>query len=153
MSEINRLRQVTLLGADTLLTSSVAIGSSAATADLFVTGPAIPEDAYQTFVDRWAIRYEAELTTPAPTYAYDATKLLLDAIEDVAVVGETGTLVIGRAALRERLAATDGTIGLTGSLRCNPTGECAATGHGVYELDTAVRTNTAWPPPLVWQFE
>ena len=153
LSETSRLSRAALLGGDSLLTTGVALGSSTANADLFVTGPLLDSDAYRTFLDKWAIRYDTELTTSAPAYAYDATQLLLSAIEDVAVVGETGTLVIGRAALRARLAATDGVAGLTGTLRCDPGGDCAASGYGVYEMDTAVRSNAVWPPPLIWQFE
>lgn len=82
-----------------------------------------------------------------PAYAYDATQLLMQAIESVAVVGQNGALVVGRGALRDWLSVAE-QPGLTGTLRCAPTGDCAATIYGVYELDTAVRNNAFWPRPL-----
>ena len=153
LTETSPLNRAALLGGDSLLSASFATGSGEAVMGMFITGPAFSNEAYTAFLEDWATQHEAQPTTPAPAYAYDATQLLLAAIADTAVVGQTGTLVIGREALRERLAATDGTAGLTGTLRCDTTGECAATGYGVYELDTAVLENTAWPPPLIWQFE
>ena len=153
LTETAPLNQAILLGGDSLFSASFATGTREVAASLFVTGPAFTSETYNIFLNDWRARYEAPPTTPAPAYAYDATQLLLNAIEDVAVMGQNGTLVIGRAALRERLAATDGTTGLTGPLRCDLMGECSASDYGVFELDTAVRNNTVWPPPLIWQFE
>lgn len=152
LAETAPLNRATLLGGDSLFSVSFANRIGETDTAVFITNPAFTSEAYTAFWEDWAVRYETSPTTPAPAYAYDATQLLLLAIEDVAIVGQTGALVIGRAALRERLAATDGTVGLTGNLRCNPDGECAASGYGVYELDTAVRPNPTWPPPLIWRF-
>ncbi len=152
LAETAPLNRVPLLGGDTLFSLDFAsrIGSSAT---IFLTSPVFNNDAYANFLEEWLIRYGMPPESPAPAYAYDATHLLLMAIEDVAVVGQNGTLVIGRAALRERLAASDGIIGLTGLLGCNSSGECASSAYGVYELDTAVRSSNIWPPPPIWQFE
>lgn len=152
LAEINPLNRAVLLGSDSLFTPHFAsqIGNTAA--DLYVTNPVLDRVAYAGFLETWAARYEVPPTSSAPAYAYDATQLLLTAIEEVAIVGQNGALVIGRGAVRERLAATQNVAGLTGSLSCTSHGECAAAGYGVYELDTAVRNNALWPPPLVWQF-
>lgn len=118
-----------------------------------LTSPALTSSAYSNFLADWASRYDTPPTSPAPAYAYDAAQLLLTAIEDVAIVGETGALVIGRNALRLQLGADDGLMGLTGRLQCDNAGECAAPNYGVYALDADVISDQSWPPPLIWQFE
>lgn len=147
LAEASTLNRATLLGSDSLFSPTLA--SKLGTARLFVTSPAFTSEAYNTFVGDWTIRYETPPTSPGPIYAYDAALLLLDAIENVAEVGQTGALVVGRAALRQQLIGGEPVAGLSGTLRCDLTGECAAAGYGVYELNT----DAAWPPPVVWQFE
>ena len=68
-------------------------------------------------------------------YAYDATNLLLQAIEAVTVQGSDGTLYIGRAALRDTLYATTDFNGMTGLLNCTEFGDCSAIRIVVYHLD------------------
>ena len=58
-------------------------------------------------------------------YAYDAATLLLRAIEDGSLIDVDGSLVLSRAELRGTVARTR-FEGLTGPLRCTPTGDCAA---------------------------
>lgn len=151
LAENNRLNQVIVLGGDSLQTPQFAGQIGARPDEIYVTGPVLQGPAYNGFLAAWADRYE---TPPGPdaVYAYDATQLLLTAIEEVAIVEQNGALIIGRGALRDELAAINGHSGLTGLLACTSAGECAAPGYGVYELDTAVRNNAIWPPPLAWQF-
>ncbi len=74
-------------------------------------------------------RYKAEFGE-APSadfwgHSYDATVLLLRAIENVAV--EDGdTLFIDRQALRDELYATSGFQGMIGTLSCDEFGDCGA---------------------------
>ena len=51
--------------------------------------------------------------------------MLLNAVESVAQQGEDGTLIIGRQALRDAVAATAGYEGITGTLTCSEFGDCA----------------------------
>jgi branched-chain amino acid transport system substrate-binding protein len=59
-------------------------------------------------------------------HSYDATVLLLSAIEAVAVVDDHGTLWIDRQALRDQLDATSGFGGIIGTLSCDAFGDCGA---------------------------
>ena len=69
--------------------------------------------------------------------AYDATTLLLDAIEGASHIDD-GILVINRAALRDHLSAIEGYAGLTGTLTCDAFGDCGAARISVYQhLDPA----------------
>lgn len=66
--------------------------------------------------------------------AYDATTLLLDAIESTSHL-DGDVLVIDRAALRSHLSAVEGYGGLTGTLSCDPFGDCGAARMAVYRHD------------------
>ena len=68
------------------------------------------------------------------------------AIEKVAVVDKDGTIHIGRQALRDAMYATKDYKGLTGTLTCSPTGDCANPVIGVYEYHKG-----QYPPELIWQ--
>lgn len=67
-------------------------------------------------------------------HAFDAANLLMNAIEQVAQQGADGTLLIGRQALRDALYATNGYVGLTGTLTCNEFGDCADPNIAVKEV-------------------
>lgn len=69
-------------------------------------------------------RYGEKLTDPFAAHAYDATVMLLHAI-DAAAVEQDGSLFIDRAGLRAALDATD-FGGITGRLSCDAYGDCAA---------------------------
>jgi len=58
-------------------------------------------------------------------HTYDATMLLLDAIENVGVL-DGGDLRVGRQALRDYLYAVTDFPGVTGSLSCDEFGDCGA---------------------------
>ena len=151
LAENSQLKRAALIGGDSLLTPSFASGVGEAANGMYLTNPLFAETEYDEFLAQWAIRYDLPPTSHTAAYAYDAVGLLLSAIKETAVVGQNGSLVIGRAALRERLAASQDFASLSGALHCQPNGECGPTIYGVYQLNTAVFNNT-WPPPLVWQF-
>src|ERR687891_641092 len=58
-------------------------------------------------------------------HAYDATNILLDAIEAVAIENDDGSLTIPRQALRDEVFATEGYEGMIGTITCTDTGDCA----------------------------
>lgn len=147
LAESTTLNRALLLSSDSLFSARFA--SKLNNTSLLVTNPVLTGSPYEAFVASWTVRYEAPPGSFGPVYAYDATLLLLEAIETVAEVGQTGALVIGRSALRQELTTGEAIQGLSGALRCTPSGECAAAGYGVYELTA----NTVWPPPVVWQNE
>ena len=90
--------------------------------------------------------YEAAYGEPPGTpywlHAYDATTLLLSAIDTVAVEAD-GKLQVDRAALRREIAATDGFRGLLGVLSCDDFGDCG-TGHvNIYHHTDSTVTDPA----------
>jgi branched-chain amino acid transport system substrate-binding protein len=91
-------------------------------------------DAYQQFVAKYEQKYGQKPTAAFHAHAYDATKMILAAIEKVAVKGSDGTLYIGRQALRDALYATKDFKGLTGNLTCDENGDCADPKIAVYQI-------------------
>jgi branched-chain amino acid transport system substrate-binding protein len=59
-------------------------------------------------------------------HSYDATVLLLTAINEVAVELADGSLFIDRQAIRDALNAVEGVAGITGTLTCDEFGDCGA---------------------------
>jgi len=94
----------------------------------FATYVPIPESgAFDKFREDYFNAYNEEqgiLSTFSP-HSYDATAILINAIEAVAV--EHGdNLIIPRKALADQVRSTSGYQGLTGSITCSDVGECAA---------------------------
>jgi branched-chain amino acid transport system substrate-binding protein len=114
-----------LMGADGLL-SDTFVEDIPETEGMYFSGPARPEgSAYEEFVGKYE---EANGEGPIQAFhahAYDAANMLFDAIEEVAVEGDDGSLTIGRQALRDALYATTDFEGLTGTLTCDEFGDCA----------------------------
>lgn len=72
---------------------------------------------------------------PAAAYAYDAATLILDAASDVGVESDDGSLSIPREALLRAAARTKGVRGITGTIGCSRSGDCAAAASvGVYRF-------------------
>ncbi|OQY19935.1 MAG: hypothetical protein B6I34_09045, partial [Anaerolineaceae bacterium 4572_32.1] len=114
---------VTQLARETAgLEETILLGSDAMfNPELLAAGPAaegVYLSAPKLFVERYAERYGEPPSSPFHVYAFDATMMILEAIEQVAVQdGEM--LFIGRQALRDALYATHDFPGLTGTLTCS----------------------------------
>ena len=83
-------------------------------------------------------RYSEAPTSAYLAHAYDATTMLLRAIDEVAV-GDGDTLYIDRAKLREALTGTTGFRGVIGVISCDEFGDCG-TGrvHIAHHTDSSV---------------
>jgi hypothetical protein len=67
------------------------------------------------------------------TSAFDATNLLFDSIQRIAVLGSDGSISIPRTALIEAIRAIDGYGGVSNHLTCEPTGDCVPSATiGIY---------------------
>lgn len=105
----------------------------------------VPDDsftqsaAYAEFREWFLEQHGTEPFAFFSAHAYDATRMILEAIERTAIVDGRGTLHIGRQALRSALFATEGMPGVTGTITCDPYGDCGVGGFRIVE---------AGPPPL-----
>jgi branched-chain amino acid transport system substrate-binding protein len=72
--------------------------------------------------------------SPYSWTAYDAMAVLIKAIESVAVLGGDGKLYVPRAALVAAVRGISNYQGLSGTITCDATGECSASGP-VFQVD------------------
>lgn len=103
---------------------------------MYFVGPSKPEGPGARDLD---LRYTHTFKEPPATsyylYAYDAARLLYEAIGKVAIREVDGTLHVGRRALRQAMYAMDKYPGITGKLSCNEFGDCSVPGFTVLRLD------------------
>ena len=159
-SEIAGLENTTLMGADGLLSDSFPEAAGANAIDMYMSGPYVSGAPYDEFLAKWEAKFGGVPPSGFHAFAYDATNILLGAIEQVAVVQDDGTIYVGRQALRDAVKATDGYEGLTGKLSCadknfpgvgTSKGDCA-TGEalGIFQITAAEVNEGNWPPPVVY---
>jgi branched-chain amino acid transport system substrate-binding protein len=85
----------------------------------------VTDKTAEEFLAAYDAEYGEAPTAPFWAHAYDATTLLLKAIQTVAVV-DGDVLHIDRQALRDELYKTAGFSGIIGSLTCDEFGDCGA---------------------------
>jgi branched-chain amino acid transport system substrate-binding protein len=150
--EVPGLEDTILFSADGSLVSGFPQNAGPAAVGVYLSGPYLnPENgAYADLLAKWDEKYGGTPPSGFHAHAYDATMLLLNAINDVAQEDADGNLLIGRQALRDALSSVSGYEGLTGTLTCSETGDCA-TGEalGIYQV-TQAEVDGNWPPPVVW---
>jgi branched-chain amino acid transport system substrate-binding protein len=88
------------------------------------------------FLPKYEKKYGEKPTAAFHPHSYDAANMIFAAIKKVAKT-QGGTLYIGRKALRDALFATKGFKGLTGTVTCNPYGDCADPHIAVYTAVSA----------------
>jgi branched-chain amino acid transport system substrate-binding protein len=128
---------VVLSGADGMQSPSFLENTVGTSEGMYLSGPdlSFENTFYQDeFLPAYQENYGTEPTAPFHAHAYDATNLVLDAVEEVAQQGSDGTLLIGRQALRDALYATSGYEGITGTLTCDEVGDCADARISVSEV-------------------
>ena len=142
------------LGANPATASLVAVTSDACTTaavvrpaarlGAFASGPDIAALADRPFYrDEYRLAYRT-IYGQAPlsvwnTSAFDAANLVFDAVQRVATVGRDGTLIIDRRQLVEAVRAVNGYRGVSNTLACTPTGDCAQSAR------LAIYRAPAWP--------
>ena len=141
-----------MMSADSLLVPGFPVDSGEAALGVLLTGPAVSGEKYDRLLALWHERYASDPPNGFHAHAFDATNMLLDAIETVAQTDDNGDILIGRQALRDAVAAIENYDGVTGTLTCQATGDCA-TGEAlaVFEVTEAEVNDGQWPPEILWQ--
>jgi branched-chain amino acid transport system substrate-binding protein len=121
------------LGAEVVLAGSDGLWSddfyTAVGDDVYLSGPDVSSFAGDAalysdiFLPRYSEKYGSEPLSAFHAHAWDATNIVLAALDAVAIDVD-GTLYIPRTALRDAIGATDGYKGITGILSCNDLGDC-----------------------------
>jgi branched-chain amino acid transport system substrate-binding protein len=126
-AEVEGLEDVILAASDGVMSPSFLDGTAGANEGMYFTGADLNYTGsfYQTdFLSAYFETYGQDPMAPFHAHAFDATNMILDAIEAVAQQADDGTLLIGRQALRDALYSTTAHQGITGSLTCNEFGDC-----------------------------
>lgn len=125
------LENTVLMGADGILTDNFM--ELPESEGVYFSGPdlAYGENKSATgksatdFLAAYEAAYGEAPSAPFWAHSYDATVLLLTAIDNVAVESG-GSLFIDRQALRDELNKVSGVSGITGTLTCDEFGDCGA---------------------------
>jgi branched-chain amino acid transport system substrate-binding protein len=93
--------------------------------------------SYSEMIDAYVERYGESPPAAFHAHTYDATVLVLSAIEAVSVVGDDGVLRIPQQALRDWLHDVRDFPGIIGPLSCDDFGDCGAPRIQIAEHQTA----------------
>lgn len=157
MTHIPGLEDSIIIGGAASFSSSFPENTGDAAVGIYVSGPLVSGDAYDELLSQWVDEYGSDPPSGYHAHAYDATNLLLTALESVAVANDDGSLVFGRQAIRDAVAATEDYPGLTGRLTCREespfAGDCSpGTALAVFIITEAEVYDDHWPPPVAWNF-
>lgn len=119
-----------LMVADGCLSSDTLKNAGEASDGTYASSPDISVFQDDPFYAEELIPAYQELAGTEPTsvfhaHTFDATSILLAAIESVAIENDDGSLSIPRQALRDEVFATNGYDGVTGTITCTELGDCA----------------------------
>jgi branched-chain amino acid transport system substrate-binding protein len=151
--EVAGLENVALIGSDGMFSADMVKGAGQAALGMYLSSPNF--SAFQEGYADLLAKYEAKFGIKPPqafhAHGYDAANILLNAIEQVSVEGEDGTLYVPKGALRDAIYATKDFQGVTGTLSCGEFGDCGAPLIAVYQLGEREVTEGQWPPEApIW---
>ena len=135
MADFNDIR---LMSDGALIESSFLNNVGPLGIGMYFVGPSRPAGPTVDRLDReYAARFGEKPATSYYLNAYDAARLLIKAIETVAVEENQnpGRLHIGRQALRDVLYSARDVEGVAGTLACNEFGDCARPVFDVLRFD------------------
>jgi branched-chain amino acid transport system substrate-binding protein len=150
--EVPGLEDVVLMGADGLFSPDFLNAAGEAAKGMYLSSPDFSAfgDAYQDFLAKHQELYGEPPLSTYHAHTYDATKIFAAAIEKAAVQ-DGDSLIIGKQAIRDAVAATKDFPGLTGNLTCDENGDCADPVIAVYQVvDPSVWEPTVTSPIKVY---
>jgi branched-chain amino acid transport system substrate-binding protein len=137
--DIPGLANTILAGADGVKDQGFidAAGTLAAQKGMYFSGPDLNfGDKYtKDFLPKYyALAGQQSTLAPYQAHAYDAAQIIMKGVEAVGLEGSDGTLYVPREALRAWARGLKDYPGLTGTLTCDPNGDCGATDVSVAQL-------------------
>src|ERR671919_2546197 len=126
--EIPGLSNTALAGADGLFTPDLIDSAGEENANgMFLSAPSLEfsGEFYESeFLPAYEEQFGEQPTAAFHAHSFDAANMVFDAIEEVAIEGEGGSLLIPRTEFRDVLFATSNYEGITGTLTCDENGDC-----------------------------
>lgn len=151
--EVAGLEDVKLMGADGIFSPDFYKAAGEAAVGMYHSSPdfsAFPAE-YQEFLKKHKEKYGIAPEAPFHGHAYDATMMILKAVDKVAVAHDDGSLTIDRMKLRDELYATKDYKGVTGTITCNEFGDCADPRIAVYETTMDNVKQLVMPTKPFWK--
>jgi branched-chain amino acid transport system substrate-binding protein len=138
------LQDLSIQTSDACQSSEFLAAAGAAGDGVLASGPDLSDIKNNTFYSQQFLPALQRSTGRAPTSvfhasAYDATNLLFGALRRAATRVPGGSLVVDRADLRAAMLDVEGYPGLSGSLTCDPGGDCSQISR------IAIYKAPAWP--------
>ncbi len=147
------LEKVDLMAADGTFSPDFYKASGKSAVGMYQSSPDFSAFAggYADFLTKHQKKYNEKPISAFHAHAYDAAATIFAAIEKVAVKGPDGSLYIGRQALRDAYAKTSGFKGVTGTLTCDPNGDCADPKIAVYKVSDDNVSKLLTPDKPFWK--
>jgi branched-chain amino acid transport system substrate-binding protein len=147
------LEKVVLMAADGTFSPDFYKAAGKAAVGMYQSSPDFSAFAagYKDFLDKHQKKYNEKPLSAFHAHAYDAANVVFAALEKVAVKAPDGTLFIGRKALRDAVQATKDFKGVTGTLTCDPNGDCADPKIAVYQVTEDNVNKLVTPEKPFWK--
>jgi branched-chain amino acid transport system substrate-binding protein len=138
--EVRGLEKTILLATDPIMGPAFLSAAGKAAIGVQMVGidfrPETLGPAYHRFVEAYKKHYGEAPIASQHAQGYDATGVLLAAIQQVAAQDANGNMYVGKKALRDALFATKDYEGITGKLTCNRYGDCASPIFAVWQYSS-----------------
>jgi branched-chain amino acid transport system substrate-binding protein len=130
------LKHTVLMSDGSLIEQSFIDSVKGAAVGMYFIGPGQPAKTpeMEALLREYKERFKTSPSTFYYVSAYDAAEILFKAIEKVAAKDKSGTVHIGRKALRDALYATRGHKGIGAVMSCDEFGDCAPPRFNVLRL-------------------
>ncbi len=146
--DIPGLENTELMGGNALFSEDFLPNTGEAAVGMYMTGPRIVSARYEELRRKYVEMHGIPPTGGYHAHMYDAVRMLLNAITASARAEADGSLLIGLQAIRDHLDNLEGFDGITGSLTCSETGDCA-TGEALAMFH--IQDLDSWPPAVAYQ--
>lgn len=150
--EVAGLENIALMSADGSFSPDFLKAAGKAAIGMYHSSPDFSAlgDSYGNFLTKFKAKYGTDPEAPFHAHAYDATIMILNALEKIAVVSGD-TLTVDRNELNKALHATKGQKGLTGTITCDENGDCADPKIAIYKTAKSDLKARKMPTTPFWK--
>ena len=141
MKDIEGFDKIVPIGGGALFAKDFITAAGDSVVGFKITFPDVSVEAMGEDYPKLVATYK-EMFGEAPiqgfhAHAYDAARILSEAIEKVSVTDKAGNTYIGRKALRDAVFSTPAFNGISGPIKCDEFGQCGQFTFAVYEFTSA----------------
>jgi branched-chain amino acid transport system substrate-binding protein len=155
-ADVTGLEDVALFGSDGLFSLPFVEAAGPNVEGMYLSAPnfTLMADSYGAMLERYLEIGNVDVPLQSfHAHVYDAANIIFDAVEEVGVVNDDGSVDIDLGLVREAIYATTDHQGVTGTLSCTADGDCGTAIIGIYQVGADTVEDGAFPPTLVWPTE